>query len=193
MGDEITIRPAEKSDAAELAILVDISSHGFASWFWYGAVLDGTRETAFDQGRAFMRSDSDRAAWKDSSIAEIGDETAGVIIGHPIDPSIVDETAPHPVVEPILALQKTLVGHWFIDSLGVYRHLRGRGLGKRLLRHEVERGAGRPISLITESHNETALGLYKSHGFAEVTRRQAVPLSDGSKKHDWVLLTRSAA
>lgn len=193
MSDEITIRPAKKSDAAELAILVDISSHGFASWFWYGAVLDGSKETAFEQGRSFMRSDTERAAWKDSSVAVIGDEIAGVIIGHPIELSIANEVASHPVMEPILALQKTLVDHWFIDSLGVYRHLRGNGLGKRLLLHEVERGAGRPISLITESHNDTALGLYKSHGFAEVTRRQAVPLFDDSKEHDWVLLTRGAA
>lgn len=193
MPDEIIIRPATKSDAAELAILVDLSSHGFASWFWYGAVLDGSKETAFEQGRSFMRSDTERAGWKDSSVAMVRDEIAGVIIGHPIDESIIDETPSHPVTEPILALQKTLVGHWFIDSLGVYRHLRGKGLGKRLLRHEVERGAGRPISLITESHNETALGLYKSYGFAEVTRRQAVPLFDDSKEHDWVLLTRGAA
>lgn len=193
MPDEIIIRPAKKGDAAELAILVDISSHGFASWFWYGAVLNGTKETAFEQGRAFMRSDTDSAAWKDSSVAEIGGEIAGVIIGHSIKPSIADETAPHAVIEPILALQKMLVGHWFIDSLGVYRHLRGNGLGKRLLRHEIGRGAGRPISLITESHNETALGLYKSHGFAEVTRKQAVPLFDDGKEHDWVLLTRGTA
>ncbi|MFE0014725.1 GNAT family N-acetyltransferase [Mesorhizobium sp. NPDC059054] len=193
MPDEIIIRAAKKSDAAELAILVDVSSHGFASWFWYGAVLDGSKETAFEQGRSFMRSDTERASWKDSSVAVAGDEIAGVIIGHPIEQSIANEVAPHAVIEPILALQKMLVDHWFIDSLGVYRHLRGKGLGKRLLLHEVERGAGRPISLITESHNETALGLYKSHGFAEVTRRQAVPLSDDSKEHDWVLLTRGAA
>lgn len=193
MSGEIAIRPAKRSDAAELAILVDVSSHGFASWFWYGAVLDGSKETAFEQGRSFMRSDTERAGWKDSSVAVVGDEIAGAIIGHPIDVSIVDEIPPHPVIEPILALQKTLVDHWFIDSLGVYRHLRGKGVGRRLLQHEVERGAGRPISLITESHNETALGLYKSHGFAEVTRRQAMPLFDNSKKHDWVLLTRGAA
>ncbi|MGS1093373.1 N-acetyltransferase family protein [Aquamicrobium terrae] len=193
MSQDTIIRPAEKSDAAELAILVDISSHGFASWFWYGAVLDGTKETAFEQGRCFMRSDTLAAAWKDASVAMVGDEIAGVIIGHPIEPSIMDEKAPHPVVEPILELQKTIAGHWFIDSLGVYRHQRGKGLGKWLLAHEIARGGERPVSLITESDNETALGLYKSNGFSEVMRRPAVPLSENGKQHDWVLLTRSAA
>jgi ribosomal protein S18 acetylase RimI-like enzyme len=193
MSENITVRRAEKSDAAELAILVDISSHGFASWFWYGAVLNGSNETAFEDGRCFMRSDTQPAAWRDASVALVDDEIAGVIVGHPILPSITDETAPHPVVEPILELQKTIAGDWFIDSLGVYRHHRGKGLGKRLLAHEIARAGNRPVSLITESDNETALGLYKSHGFAEVTRRQAVPLTENGKQHDWVLLTRSAA
>ncbi len=193
MSEAITVRGAGKSDAAELAILVDISSHGFASWFWYGAVLNGSKETAFEEGRCFMRSDTQPAAWRDASVALVDDEIAGVIVGHPILPSITDETAPHPVVEPILELQKTIAGDWFIDSLGVYRHHRGKGLGKRLLAHEIARAGNRRVSLITESDNETALGLYKSHGFAEVTRRQAVPLTENGKQHDWVLLTRSAA
>jgi len=193
MSEAITVRRAEKSDAAELAILVDISSHGFASWFWYGAVLNGSKETAFEEGRRFMRSDTQPAAWRDASIALVGEEIAGVIIGHPVLPSIMGEAAPHPVVEPILELQKTVAGDWFIDSLGVYRHHRGKGLGKRLLAHEIARAGNRPVSLITESDNETALGLYKSHGFAEVTRRQAVPLTENGKQHDWVLLRRSAA
>ena len=42
MAGQLTIRPAERRDAAELAILVNVASHGFASWFWYGAVLDGS-------------------------------------------------------------------------------------------------------------------------------------------------------
>ena len=193
MAAATTIRRAEKRDAAELAILVDVSSHGFASWFWYGAVLDGSKETAFEQGRSFMRSDTEQAAWKDASLAVIGEEIVGVVIGHSIEPSIVDAQAPHPVIEPILALQKTLVGHWFLDSLGVYGHHRGKGLGKQLLDHEIARGGGRPISLITEGHNATALGLYGSRGFVEMTRKCAVPLFDNSKEHDWVLLTRGAA
>jgi len=151
MTESAIIRRAGKGDAAELAILADICSHGFASWFWYGAVLDGSKETAFEQGRCFMRSDTHRAAWKDASVAVIDDEIAGLVIGHAIEPSTAGETAPHPVVEPLLALQKTLAGHWYVDTLGVYRRHRGKGLGKRLLEHEMARGEGRPISLITEA------------------------------------------
>lgn len=193
MAEAVSIRRAERSDAAELAILVDISSRGFASWFWHGAVLDKSKETAFEEGRSFMRSDTQPAAWKGASLAVVDDEVAGVVIGHPVEASIADEKAPHPVVEPILELQKTVAGHWFVDSLGVYRHHRSKGLGKSLLVHEIARAGQKPVSLITESDNETALGLYKSRGFAEVARRQAVPLCDNGKQHDWLLLTRSTA
>jgi ribosomal protein S18 acetylase RimI-like enzyme len=52
---------------------------------------------------------------------------------------------------------------------------------------------GRPVSLITESYNGTALSLYRRNGFAEVERVGAVPLSENSKRHDWVLLTRNVS
>lgn len=193
MSQGVTIRRAERQDAAELAILVDISSHGLASWLWYGAVLNGSRQTAFEEGRSFMRSDTLRAAWTDASLALVDGEIAGMVIGYPIDPAIAREEAPHPVFEPILQLQKTVTGHWFIDSLGIYRHHRGKGLGKRLLEYEIARGGPGPVSLITESNNEIALALYGSRRFAEAARRRAVPLFENSEQHDWVLLTRDGA
>lgn len=192
MAGVVTIRRAERRDAAELAILVDVSSHGFASWLWHGAVLDGTTQTALEHGRNQMRHDNERAGWKDASLAEVDGEIAGVVIGHLVDLAFADEVAPHPVFEPILALQKQVVGNWFIDSVGVYRHHRGRGIGRKLVDHELAHVAGRAVSLITESDNDVALGLYKSSGFGEVTRLPSIPLDDNGKKHDWVLLTRSA-
>ncbi len=49
------------------------------------------------------------------------------------------------------------------------------------------------MSLITESHNETAQALYRMNGFEEVARAAAVPLFEDSRKHDWVLFTRNVA
>ena len=62
-------------DAAELAILVDIASHGFASWLWYGAVIKGEVDTAMERGRARMAEDTLDDGWKNASIAEIDGET----------------------------------------------------------------------------------------------------------------------
>lgn len=192
MTEAVAIRRAERRDAAELAILVDISSHGFALWLWHGAVPEGTAQTALEHGRQMMRLDDERAGWKDASVALVDDDVAGAVIGHVLDPSIASEKASHPALEPILTLQKQVIGNWFVDSLGVYRRHRGRGIGRQLLDHEIARASGLPISLITESDNDVALNLYRSSGFKDMARSASIPLDENSKKHDWVLLTRSA-
>lgn len=188
-----TLRPARRSEAAELAVLIDIASHGFAAWLWYGGVLGGAAETAFEHGRNKLREDEGRGTWRDAIVAEIEDEIAGVAVSYSIDPSVHDIEAKHPVLVPLLTLQKQVVGHWFIDSLGVYKHRRGEGIGRALLEHEIARAGSAPVSLITESHNERAQALYRINGFEEVVRIEAVPLFEDSRKHDWVLFTRKVA
>lgn len=192
MAGAVSIRKAERRDSAELAILVDVSSHGFASVLWQEAVDAGDAETALEHGRNQLRLDHERAGWKGASVAEVGDEIAGAVIGHVIDASFAGEHVPLPVLGPILALQKQAMGNWFIDSVGVYRNHRGRGIGRRLVDHELARAGGRPVSLITESDNDVALNLYTSMGFAEKARLASLQSDQDSKTHDWVLLTRSA-
>ncbi|WP_446720674.1 N-acetyltransferase family protein [Mesorhizobium sp. L-8-3] len=192
MAGELIMRRAERRDAAELAILVDIASHGFASWFWYGAVLDGSLDTAMEKGRMRMRDDP-AEGWQGAVVAEWKGDLAGALIAYQIGESLRDMPAPHPVVEPILALQRQVIGNRFVDSLGVYREHRGKGIGRALLAQELRESGEVPTSLITENHNETALSLYRSSGFLEVSRAAAVPLSADHKRHDWVLLTRNPA
>ncbi|MBB4187920.1 GNAT family N-acetyltransferase [Sinorhizobium terangae] len=188
-----TLRPARRGEAAELAVLIDIASHGFAAWLWYGGVMRGVAETAFEHGRNKLREDEGLGTWRDAIVAEVEDEIAGVAVSYAIDPSVRDIEAKHPVLVPLLALQRQVVGHWFIDSLGVYKHRRGEGIGRALLEHEIARAGPAPVSLITESHNERAQALYRINGFEEVVRIEAVPLFEDSRKHDWVLFTRKVA
>jgi len=190
MTERLTIRRAEKRDAAELAILVDIASHGFASWLWYGAVLRGDVETAMERGLARMRDDAADDGWTNASIAEIDGETAGASVGHVIPADILDESSPHPSLAPLVALQRRVVGSWFIDSIAVYRRHRRKGIGRKLLEHEMSRAGENMLSLITESHNATALNLYKAFGFAEQARLDAFKTSEKSEPFQWVLLTR---
>ncbi|WP_322885409.1 GNAT family N-acetyltransferase [Sinorhizobium medicae] len=188
-----TLRPAKRSEAAELAILIDIASHGFASWLWYGGVLNKSAETALEHGRNLLRRDDEPGAWQDAVVAEIGGEIAGLSVSYGIDASTLTLEPKHPVLAPLIHLQRQVVGHWFIDSLGVYRHHRGKGMGRALLQNEISRAGQAPVSLITESHNETAQALYRMNGFEEVARAAAVPLFEDSRKHDWVLFTRNVA
>ncbi|WP_110754145.1 GNAT family N-acetyltransferase [Phyllobacterium leguminum] len=192
MARHLHLRPAENREAAEIAILVDISAHGFASWLWYGAVLDGRTETAIERGRQKMRSD-DTEGWKNTTMAEWDGEIAGLSIGYTLDESLNDFPPQHPVLDQLITLQRKVIGHRFVDSVGVYREFRGRGIGRALMVHEIgkARENGNPaISLITESYNEVALSLYAAHGFKEVERLEALERIGQDKKHDWVLLSR---
>ncbi|MBB2794321.1 UNVERIFIED_ORG: ribosomal protein S18 acetylase RimI-like enzyme [Rhizobium pisi] len=193
MASFVALRQASRRDASELAILADIASHGFASWLWFADVANGASDTPLECGRRKMSEEEGVGGWRDAVIAEVYGEVAGVAIGHALDEGIGDIEATIAATEPMLALQKTVVGSWFIGSLGIYRHLRGIGIGKRLLEDQIDRADRRPVSLITASDNEAALSLYGRNGFLEAARADAVPLFDNSKSHAWVLMTRSAA
>ncbi|WP_275790913.1 GNAT family N-acetyltransferase [Pararhizobium gei] len=184
------LRAARRSDAAELAVLVEIASHGFATWLWHTAVRRGERDTALEQGRARMRMDDEPGAWRDAMLAEWSGEIAGVAIGYDLDDGVREIAASHPVIKPLLDLQVRVIGSRFIDSLAVYRDHRGKGIGRALIADQIGKAGGRQVSLITESHNHTALALYAASGFAEKARLPAVPLFEDLKRHDWVLLAR---
>lgn len=140
----IALRQASRRDASELAILADIASRGFASWLWFADVATGVSDTPLERGRLKMSEEEAVGGWRDAVIAEAYGEVAGVAIGHSLEEGIDKIEATVPATEPMLALQKTVVGSWFIGSLGVYRHLRGIGIGRRLLEDQIERADRRP-------------------------------------------------
>ncbi|MBQ0708446.1 MULTISPECIES: GNAT family N-acetyltransferase [unclassified Ochrobactrum] len=192
MAGQPNLRPAERREAAEIAILVDISSHGFASWLWYGAVLDERTETAMERGRQYMRADGTEG-WQSTTIAEWAGDIAGLSIGFTLDDSLNDAPPQHPVLDQLIDLQRKVIGNRFIDSVGVYREFRGKGIGRALVANEIDlalRNGNPGISLITESHNDVALSLYGAHGFKEIERLEAIERIGQDKRHDWVLLTR---
>lgn len=193
MSAAIAIRSASERDAADLAILTDIASHGFASWAWLQELGDGACDTPMEQGRRRMRDETGWGGFKDAVIAEAYGEVAGTAIGHVLGDGVSDIEPRYPALAPILALQKMVVGSWFVTTLCVYRHLRGIGIGSRLLEDQIEKADGRLVSLIASSDNEAAQSLYARHGFLEAARLEAVPLFASNKRHAWVLMARKAA
>lgn len=188
----LRLRPAVRRDAAELAVIVDLSSHSFATWLWLGATEAGEADTAMEFGRSWLADDDQLGGWRDAVIAEADDDIAGAAIGYALEKDILAVVPAQEALVPLVDLQRPLAGHWFIDSVGVYRRHRRKGVARRLVESEIGRAAGRPVSLITESYNEAARSLYESLGFSEAARRDALPLHPESARHQWVLMTRSA-
>lgn len=184
----VLLRDASRADAADLALLVDIASHGFASWLWHGAVAAGTADTPLEQGRSTLAEDGGIGAWQHATVAELEGAIAGAAIGYRLTEAVRDMEAAHAVLEPIMALQKQAVGSWFVSTLAVYRQLRGKGVGRCLLLDQMRRAGDGPVSLITESHSELAQALYRRHGFSERARLDAMPLFEKARRHAWVLM-----
>ncbi len=171
------LRPAERRDAAELAILVDIGSHGFASWLWLAEVAGSSADTPLERGRMKMSRDGGWGNWQSAVIAEAARRdrrNGGGLCAWRRDRE--RSRRDRPALEPVIALQKQAAGNWFIGTLAVYRHLRGIGIGKRLLGDQIEKAGERAVSLITASDNEAALALYEKNGFSQAARAEAVAL-----------------
>ncbi len=60
----------------------------------------------------------------------------------------------------------------FLMNIVVDKSLRGKGLGKKLLKKVIEITKNKRIILEVEENNEIAIKLYKAFGFKEISRRK---------------------
>ncbi len=60
----------------------------------------------------------------------------------------------------------------FLMNIVVDKSLRGKGLGKKLLKKCIEITKNNRILLEVEENNKSAINLYKSIGFKEISRRK---------------------
>ena len=194
MKASINIRKAIKPDAGDLAILDDIASHGLANWLWYGAVITGHCDAALERGRERM-AESSPFGYINAHVAENDGDIAGAIIDYPMifegPPSSLGPIA-DPVLKTSMELMKTIHGHWYVDSLAVFKPNRGKGVARALLNVAKDRARihqKSTISLITQDDNLAAISLYQSSGFKIVDRRDFVPFNKTSKTKEWLLLS----
>ncbi len=189
---DILIRPARKSDAADLAMLDNIGSHGLALWYWQGAVMMDKSEDALDWGRQRMMDDDAPFGWANASLAERDGAILGGVTGYLMPDVTDDEKSEDEVMAPLIELFGQAAGDWMIDNLSVFQRARGDGVGAKLLDHafSLARQAGvKHISLVAADDNEPALALYQSRGFVERDRRVTVPWSKSVQTKHWLLLT----
>lgn len=186
------IRPARRSDAADLAILDDMASSGLASWLWQGAVDAGKAGTAFERGRQKLGSDKGPVSWRNALVLEIDGDVAGMSLSYMAEPPQPPRGVADPVLAPLIELAALAAGTWYVDALAVYSAYRGRQAGRLLMKAEIARAEGRAMSLITEDDNERALALYASLGFREAARRDCVKFKPAQTTRAFVLLKRPA-
>lgn len=191
----ISVRPATKADASEIALLVNIAVHGGIGRGW---TEDERAEGTYDPvevGRLDMLRDDTEFGWRSATMAENDGEIVGMLLGYrePDDGMEVPEGGPA-FMRPINELEAAAPGAWFISMLGVHKPWRSKGVGSVLLDVAEDKSRetrARGLALIVEDKNEGAQRLYAKRGFAVTDRRPMVAYPDGTKPGtDWLLMTK---
>jgi ribosomal protein S18 acetylase RimI-like enzyme len=189
----VALRPARKSDAAALAILVDIAGEGLPSYMWSRMREPG--QSAFEVGRARAARDEGGFSYRNATVAEIDGEVAACLVDYRLDDPYEpgDLNALPEMVRPLVALEAKAPGSWYVNVLASFPEFRGQGIGARLLALAEERGREQKAasaSMIVASENAGALRLYARSGYREIARAPVVEYPGCGHGGDWVLMVK---
>jgi ribosomal protein S18 acetylase RimI-like enzyme len=194
MTGEAHIRPARKTDASDMVILIDGAGYGAPQWIWAGMRKD--EASVLDIGRRRAMREEGGFSYRNTQIIEADGVVAGMLTGYLVaDPYEAGEVSAVPeAMRAIVELESMVPGAWYINVLTLHEEFRGRGLGKRLLAaaENVARDSGaNALACIIESRNAGASTLYLRNGFAEYGRRPRIAHPGAyTKSEDWVLLRK---
>ncbi len=197
MGHPPTLRPARKSDAANLAVLIDMAGHGLPAWLWQQAVERGEAISAFEIGRTRALREEGGFSFRNAFVIEHEGEVAGMLLGYrqddPYETGDLEELSS--VLRPLVELESQAPGSWYVNAVAVFSEHRGSGFGKVLLGLAEEQAVAAnadKVSLIVEDTNSAAIGLYLSLGYGVAARRPFVPFTSTQDADEWLLMTKAA-
>ncbi len=195
MSTDVTTRPARKTDASDIALLVNIAAHGGPASGWAeGKDAAGTYDP-IEVGRMRVLGTEGPFTWRNATMAECDDEIAGMLLGYrePDQAEAAPEDAP-PFFVPLYELEGEAAGCWYINMLAVHIGWRSRGIGSKLLDVAEAKGqdtAARGLAPIVEDLNDGARRLYEQRGFSVRTKRPIVPFPGGGPdSQDWLLMVK---
>jgi ribosomal protein S18 acetylase RimI-like enzyme len=192
---EVSLRPARPSDASDVALLINIATHGLIAQVWGREEGAAESYNPIEMGRLHVLRDGDDLSWRNATLAESEGEIAGLLLGY----READPPKPPPpnlpeFGRPFNELRTTMPGAWYVSMISVHLRWRGRGIGARLMEvaetKRVETKA-RGMSLIVEDINTRARRLYERFGFSVRGKRPMIPFPDGGPNgEDWLLMAK---
>lgn len=192
---EVAFRAARPSDASDVALLINIATHGLTSEIWGREERAKETYSPIEIGRLYVLKDEDDFSWRYATLAESEGEVAGLLLGYR------DADPPEPIpadlpgfARPFNELRAERPGAWYISMISVHLRWRGRGIGGRLMKLADEKRAetnARGLSLIVEDVNTTAERLYERSGFSVRAKRPMVRFPGGGPNgEDWLLMAK---
>lgn len=186
-------RPAMKSDAAALAILLDIAGEGIPSFLWSHMREPG--QSVMEVGRARAAREQGGFSYRNATVAEIDGEVAACVVDYRLDdPYDAGNISDLPeVVRPLVALEAKAAGSWYVNALAAFPEFRGQGIGARLLALAEEHGRqhkAKSASMIVAGENAGAMRLYARTGYRDIARAGVVTYPGCAHGGDWVLMVK---
>jgi ribosomal protein S18 acetylase RimI-like enzyme len=190
----VVVRPARKTDAAALAILVDIAGEGMPSYMW--SRMREAGQSAFEVGRARAAREEGGFSYRNATVAEIEGDLAACLVDYRLDdPYDTGDLSELPeMVRPLVELEAKAPGSWYVNVLAAFPEYRRCGLGSRLLALAEGRGRAQgatAASIIVASENAGAMRLYARSGYQKVARAQVVEFPGCAHGGNWVLMVKS--
>lgn len=193
-GDDMQIRRARASDAADLVRFINMAADDLPLHFWRKTVGPDGDPWALGQERAAR--DTGNFSYRNAWLAEVDGRVAACLLGYAAEPpGPIDPDTP-PLFVSLLQLEALAPGSWYLNVLATDDGFRGRGLGSALLAHAegVAAAAGHDsISLIAEDTHQDALRLYRAKGYREIARRAVVKGDWDVDASEWILFTKPVA
>lgn len=190
--EPVTFRPAQKTDAAALAELVNYAGEGMPLYLWGKMAVAG--QDPWEVGRGRAERDEGSFSWRNALVADIGGECAGCLIGYDI-PERATPIPPDmpPMFVPMQELENHALRTWHVNVLGVKPQFRSRGIGGIFLAHAEQDARTRDLrglSLIVADGNRGARRLYERAGFRETATRRMIKEDWESRSENWVLMVK---
>lgn len=204
---DLRLRDATPDDADALCRFVDMAGDGLPVHLWRQMAAPG--QDPYEVGRARARRDTGGFSWRNAMLAERSGRVVGGLIGYPlaaapgpgasppnpletIPPQTIPSDTP-PLFRPLLELEATAAGHWYVNVLAVDPGERGRGLGTRLLAAAdgiAAAGGLDGIALIVADDNHAARRLYEACGYRPLAERAVVADGWTTTSQRWILMTK---
>ena len=186
-----SLRKATQKDAADLAIIDNMSSDGLSFEFWLHAVRKGEAENPLVLARQRFADGNSIFGWRNAIVAEDGTGILGAVTAYEMtepDDETDEMKRVFPGFVPVFELFEEAVHEWFIDSLGVFPEARNLGIAGRLLDAAMAEGRNRGYrvsSLVVESDNRPAIRIYENKGYV---RTSSLPRTGADAEGDWWLM-----
>jgi len=188
------LRRARKSDCRRLAELAAIAGEGIPEYLW--SQMAQPHEPPVDVGTARIAPEEADFSYRNALVAEHRGEVVAMVLAYPLPPA--DEMTPsgdYPeVLHPVIELERTVPGSFYVNMLATLPGFRGAGLGSLLLDAVAARatatGCGK-LSVAVFEQNTGALRLYRRHGFREAARRPVIAHPCHPYDGDVLMLTRA--